>query len=188
MTIKDKKMTAITPDRVKELIEHFENCATPGSDVLPRLGCPKCDEIRSILDAHAALRGEVERLRADLEASYKRHDYTLGLLKKAEAEVERLSVRLKDTETWWRNAQNYAAKLLKQRDGLYGPLAQAKARAESAEAELEAARPLLEAYENVSMDGNGGIYLEPKVIESIRTKQRAALAFRQRKEKGEPHD
>jgi FtsZ-binding cell division protein ZapB len=53
------------------------------------------------------------------------------------AENERLTERLKITETWWRNAKAYGMRMEHSRNSLRGPLAQLKARVQKAEAENE---------------------------------------------------
>jgi len=106
-------------------------------------------------------------------------------------ELERLRERLKNTETWWRNAQNYAEKMRHSRDSLRGPLTQMKARAEKSEAklltaqavnakngaviveqmaELERVRPLVEA----AMEWDGSSENEDGVLG-------AALAYKESK-------
>jgi hypothetical protein len=132
-------------------------------------------DLLSLLDAHAALKAQVERLNEMVEAD----DVHLKLVA---ARVEKAEADLRDQVI----ADGYSVAALKaevERLRAMAPIANVqlggdaeywKARAEKAEAELEAARPLIEAVMGDRYELYG---YEDRVL-------LAALALRQRKEKG----
>jgi len=110
-------------------------------------------DLLAVLDEHAALKAEVELLNQNAMRDYAGHLELKALAEKAEAE---LSHRCDQ-----RDAALESVGLLT--------------------AELEAARPLIEAAMSGEIsDYEGGVFLNPQPVLD------AALALRQRKEKGEP--
>ena len=118
----------------------------------------RCDDCRA---AHKT------KFSCQSTACWKTRDEILAILgeKAALEDYEKVTARLKDTETWWRNAQSYGMRMEHSRNSLRGPLAQLKARAEKAEAELGQK----EAHIKTILQDNAALKAELKAERQVTT-------------------